>query len=72
MEAKVEKNFLDLPDDILIFLLKNYLDPRSLISMSKVCKKIFNVINSFDLYSIYCNKLPIIDYNYPYGKNLTI
>ena len=61
-------NILDLPDDVLIQIFKSYLSPLDLINVSNTCKKFKDLIEDFSLWSKFINRLPLLDYNYPYGN----
>jgi hypothetical protein len=61
-------NILDLPDDILIQIFKKYLNFSDLFSLSSCCTRFLNLLNKYNIWVTYLNKLPLLDYNYPYGK----
>ncbi len=61
-------NFINLPDDLLILLFDKYLKATDLISVSKVCRKFYHIVNNFELCDKFLTDYPVIDLNYPYGK----
>lgn len=61
------KNILDLPDEILINLLKKYIDLNSLKKLYLSCKRLYVLIDSYNIWNKYLKFYPIIDFNYPNG-----
>lgn len=60
-------NLLDLPDDILVYLLKRYLNIDDLLRLSMTCKKLGQLIDTYNLWAKFILVYPILDFSYPYG-----
>ena len=58
-------NLQYLPDDILVNIIKNYLNLNDVIRFSYTCKRILNLINDYDLWNAYTSSLPIVDFACP-------
>ena len=61
-------NILELPDDILVHLLSNYLSLNQLMRMSSVCQRFAWIIEHYNLWLKYLFKHALIDCNYPFGR----
>jgi hypothetical protein len=60
-------NFINLPEDILIFLFKNFLNLNDLFVLSTTCKKINIILLNYKIWSKFKKFYPIIDFNFPSG-----
>jgi hypothetical protein len=60
---------LDLPDEILINLIKKYIDLDSLKRLYVTCKRFHILIDSYNIWNKHLKFYPIVDFNYPNGHN---
>lgn len=61
-------NIVDLPDDVLVLLFKNYVNCVDLIAISNTCIRFRQIIDSFNVWSKYLKKYPLLDFSYPNGE----
>jgi len=54
-------NLLDLPDEILINILKRLSNIFDLVRTSMTCKSLKYLIESYDLYKSHLRNYPIVD-----------
>lgn len=59
--------FINLPDDVLVYLFKNFLNLNDLLVLSTTCKKLSEICNNYKMWSYFKTFYPIMDYSYPYG-----
>ena len=61
-------NFLELPDDIFVNLFDKYLDQSAIEALYNTCLHFRQIIDNYNLWLKYLNKIALIDYSYPHGK----
>ncbi|CAF0710629.1 unnamed protein product [Brachionus calyciflorus] len=55
----------DLPDDILIYIIKKFLNLNDSIQISKTCTRFYTLLNSYKIWTLLLQKHPVLDLNYP-------
>ena len=60
-------NFINLPEDIVIYLFKIFLNLNDLFVLSTTCKKINLILLNYKIWSKFKKFYPIVDFNYPCG-----
>lgn len=61
-------NIINLPDDVLINLFDKYFCQSDLRALHDTCSRFKIVIDRYNLWLKYLYKVPLIDFNYPFGK----
>ena len=58
---------IDLPEDVLVYLFKNFLNLNDLFVLSTICKRFYLILQNYKIWQKFKILYPIIDFSYPYG-----
>ena len=58
---------IDLPEDVLVYLFKNFLNLNDLFVLSTICKRFYLILQNYKIWQKFKILYPIIDFSYPSG-----